>query len=210
MDKERRERSLNKLKQLDPHIPSDLEIPYSQENSEIRQLEDVVHRAIALYCLATYADSLLQGNCTRDESFEFAEKFIKRYNADKYFTPKEKEFIEIKAPTRDKIGKFCWKWESLYAILYCIGFIPDIGLPTQPCMVPLCSKVFAKNRTEDAFLKASKLKSKDEILDFGDLIFCCNHAENKKHFESGVLGGWRDVAHWIIIKDGKQIDWDEL
>ena len=210
MDKERRERTLQKLEDLNPHIPDDLEIPYTQNNSEIRKFEDIAHRAIALYCLATYADSLLQGNCTRDESFEFAQKFIKRYNADQYFTTKEKEFIDLKSPTKDEIGAFCWKWESLFATLYCLGFIEDIGLPTQPCMIPLCSKAFVRNRTEEAFLKVAKLRSKDEILDFGDLIYCYNHAENKGSFESGVLGGWGDVAHWIIIRDGKPIDWDEV
>lgn len=210
MDANRRNKTLEKLEDLNINIPSNLEIPYLQEKSEIRQLEDIVHRAIALYCIATYADSLLQGNCTRDESLEFAEKFIKRYDASQYFTEKEKEFIDLKSPTQEEIGKFCWKWESLYALLYCLGFIEDIGLPTQPCMVPLCSKAFVRNRTTETFLKVSNLRSKDEILDFGDLVYCCNHAENKSYFESGVLGGWQDVANWIIIKEGNSIEWDNL
>lgn len=210
MDQERRNRSLNKLESLQLGLPADFAIAYPEDCTEIRPINDIIKRSIALYCLATYADSLLQGNCSRDEAFAFAGKFIKRYNADDFFTEKEKHFLELQHPTSEEIGVFCWKWESLYALLYCLSFINDIGLPTEPCKIPLCSKAFARNRTTDAFTKASKLRNIGEILDFADLIFSCTQASNKSSFESGVLGGWYDVIKWIVIQNGKAINWDDL
>ena len=210
MDEERRQKSLNALSSLNCNIPSDLSFHFIDSETEIREIDDIVYRSISLFCLATYADSLLQGNCSRDEARAFAEKFISRYNIYDHFTAKEKEFVDMKEPTNDVIGKFCWMWEALYSMLYCLGFVDVLGLPTEACKVSLCSRVFGKNRTTDAVLKAAKLRSKEQILDFADLIFCCNNAANKSQFESGVLGGWRNTADWITIINGKAIDWNDL
>ncbi|OHT11168.1 hypothetical protein TRFO_01071 [Tritrichomonas foetus] len=210
MNAERRQKSLKALESLNCDVPHDLEYHFTQEETTIRPVEDIIHRASALYCLATYADSLLQGNCPRDEARSFAQKFISRYNADQYFTEKEKEFMENPAPTQEQVGQFCWQWESLYSMLYCLGFIDSLGLPTEACKVPLCSRAFARNRTTDALVKVVKIRPIEEILDFCDLIFCCFNARNKSSFENGVLCGWKKTADWITIVKGKEYDWDSL
>lgn len=167
-----------------------------------RGCEEIVQRAIALYIIGTYADNLLQHSSARDDARKFAQKFINRYGADRFFSAMERAFLECERPAQADVGFMCWRWESLHLLLWALGFIDEIGLPTQPCDVFVCNRPFARHRTTDAFAAAARMRSADEIAQKMEQI-----AADSVACDEGVLSGWRSALTWILDVES---DWDAI
>jgi hypothetical protein len=205
---ERRLRSLDRLAELQSKFPSLDEFPgLNFSRVELRSSDEILQRSVALFVVATYADIILQQNCPRSEALTFTNKFIARYSATPFLSQRETAFLATESPSQEDIGYFCWSWESLHLLLWCLGFIPELGLPVSPCSVPTCGKIFARHRFLQDLKGKATLRPNDEIFDAVDLIGCCIHAKDQSHFESGVLSGWNKAAQWIIL-DGSSSDWD--
>lgn len=174
---------------------------------KVRNVGDIVGRAIALYITATYADILLQKNCSRDEAFAFANKFITRYDANELFSPAEKQFMEATNPSDELIGKFCWGWEPLNFLLWVLNYIPSIGLPTAACSVAVCGRSFSRNRFRKNILENAKIRDQGELQQKLEILNLCLVARDKSKFESGVLDGWRKSALWITSPEQ---EWDTI
>lgn len=205
---ERREKTLQILNDFWLEFPG--EVPLLSSNVELRPVDEMVHRAISLFIIATYSDVLLQGNCPRDEARTFADKFINRFQAQPFFTTNEINYLDDKEPTKEQIGFHCWRWESLFILLWILGFTETKGIPVEPCSPGKCQSVFSRNRTTEAVVKAVKLRTKEEILDEEDLLFMINSAKRKCAFERGVLLEWIHVIDWAFIRDNQKKEWDNI
>lgn len=183
-------------------IPEDPQSMFDVQH--LRSVEEIAQRAMCLFCTATYADVLLQKNCTRDEAFAFANKCVVRYEARELFTENEKRFFDDESPSDELVGKHCWDWEPLNFILWCLGFKPEIGLPNQPCSVPTCARAFARNRFRKNFVESSRVV--DTVEDMFKVLSVCLDAKNQSKFECGVLDGWRKAAKWMT----SDANWDEI
>lgn len=194
--------SLEELKSVIGELPPLEDLMFDVE--KIRDVSDIVERAIALYITATYADILLQRNCTRDEAFAFANKFIVRYEANDFFSPAEKLFMEAQDPSEEMIGKFCWGWEPLNFLLWALNYIPSIGLPVEPCSVAVCGRAFSRDRFKKNIMENAHLREKSELEEKLRVLNLCLLAKDKSKFESGVLDGWRKSAKFVTSQE----DWD--
>ena len=201
-----REQTLNLLSSVGCKLTKDVPT-LNPKMYHVRNTEELVQRAISLYIIGTYADNLLQRNCTRNEARKFAQKFIDRYNSESFFSEKEKEFLDNETPNQNEIGFLCWRWESLYMLLWVLGFIGDVGLPTNPCDVFQCNRPFAKNRFTKNLMDASKMRGIDEIIKAKDMVNCCIDSDNKEMFDDGVLCGWNYMLEWILNQNK---DWDTI
>ncbi|KAH0791002.1 DUF4272 domain-containing protein [Histomonas meleagridis] len=166
----------------------------------------MLHRAIALYIIGTYSDNLLQ-NCPVKDAQKFVQKFITRYNSEDFFSPKEKEFYDNPNPSQNEIGFICWRWESLYVLLWCLGLIENIGIPKNPCEVFQCSRPFSKYRFTHDLTAAMKPRTAEEIIGKKDLVLCCMESEEKDSFDLGVITGWNNILDWILNNDK---EWDVI
>ena len=170
--------------------------------ASLRSVEEIASRAMCLFCTATYADVLLQKKCSRDEAFAFANKCVARYEANELFSEAEKKFFADPNPSDELVGRHCWDWEPLNFLLWCLGFNPDIGLPTKACLAYTCARAFQKNRFRKNFLENSKLV--DSIGEMFKVLSVCLTEPSK--FELGALDGWKKAATWMT----SQADWDEI
>ena len=173
---------------------------------KIRTPEEMIQRAIALYIIGTYSDNLLQ-NCPVKEAQKFAQKFITRYQSENFFSQKEKEFLDNPNPSEKEIGFICWRWESLYILLWSLGFIENAGLPKNPCEVFQCSRPFSKYRFTPDFTAAAKPRAAEEIVSKKDLVLCCMECDEKESFDLGVICGWNNMLEWILNSDK---EWDTI
>ena len=184
-------------------VPNAIKIPEVYSSSQLRSSEVVGKRGTALYLLATYAEGLIQRNCPHEESRKFIQKFITKFNAEDYFTKKERDFLEASDPSDEEIGVYCWRWEALHFILWSYGFLEQLGLPNTTCQQFACQKVFNKNRTIESFMKASKPRDVNEVIKAAnelEYIATCKDAK----VDIGVLSEWRLAAKWLL----SDCDWD--
>jgi hypothetical protein len=205
----RRARSLERLSSLNLDVPDLDTFPEADFTKfQLRPVDAIIERSISLFAVATYADILLQQKCPRDEALAFTNKFINRYGATPFFSPRETAFLAAPEPSADEVGFFCWSWECLHFLLWSLGFIESLGLPATPCSLPNCGKVFARNRFLPDVKAKAQPRPNDEIFDGIDVVHCCCRAKNQSCFESGVLNGWKRAAQWIA-NDGSPTEWDE-
>ena len=181
-------------------VPADVKPLF--DVASLRSVEEIASRAMCLFCTATYADVLLQKNCSRDEAFAFANKCVVRYEANELFSENEKKFFADPNPSDELVGRHCWDWEPLNFLLWCLGFNQEIGLPTKACLAHTCARAFQKNRFRKNFLENSKLV--DSIGEMFKILSMCLAEPSK--FECGALDGWKKAATWMT----SQADWDEI
>ena len=179
--------------------PEKIEEHYTKDR-HLKPVEEVAKRATALYLMATYSEGLIQRNCPHEESRKFIQKFITKFGAEDYFTEKERGFLDYEDPTDCEIGIYCWRWESLHFILWAFGFIEDLGLPDQPCQQFACTKVFNRNRTVEAFVKASKVRPIDDIIEVSNALEYISTVKDAK-VDVGVLTEWRIASYWLLSDD---------
>ena len=167
------------------------------ESKEMRPIDVVAKRATALYLIATFAEGVVQRNCPFSESQKFIQKMIGKFGAKEYFTKEENNFLENETLCDTEVGVFCWRWESLHFILWACGFIPELGLPTEPGMQFQCAKVFNKNRTTEAFVKAAKPLPIEKIIEAANQLEYVASIKEAK-VDLGVLTEWRKAAFWLL------------
>ena len=180
--------------------PSEVKQIYNEGSDSVKCPESVAKRATALYLMATYAEGLIQRNCPHEESRKFIQKFITKFNAEEYFTVKEREFLENNDPSDDEIGVYCWRWESLHFLLWAFGLIENLGLPNAPCQQFECTKIFNRNRNVESFIKASKPHNIKEIIDVSNALEYISTFPAEK-YDVGVLTEWRLAAKWLLTQE---------
>jgi uncharacterized protein DUF4272 len=133
----------------------------SEEEATLRSAEDMAKRAVGLCAVALRGEGLKQ------------QEVINLLNGKDVWataTPEEKKFLLKKKPTRQEMINFKWRYESLWALLWALGHVEDLGAPTSICDVRRAVRMVLDIPSED-FIQRSKSRPISEILDEADLIY---------------------------------------
>jgi hypothetical protein len=131
-------------------------------------------------------------------------------------TPNEQAFLKARSRSVDQCNRFGWHQEAQWTLLWVIGKVELLGLPTRPCdtrrlvdeiIPPLWSKL-------DDFVASSKVRQPGALLAEDDRtynIWCYAqkarlNAELPSDLNWGVLYERRYAFEWL---DGTR-DWDEV
>src|SRR5262245_7518814 len=129
--------------------------------------------------------------------------------------PEEKAFLQDPAPTEEQCNKLGWHWEAQWALLWCVGKVEALGLPTQTCDTRrLCDEIMPPLGSDIAdFLISSRLRSPGTLLAEDDRTYdlWCRALACRRKGEAlpddlhwNVLYERRYAFEWL---DGMQ-DWD--
>lgn len=175
------------------HLP----IIEDEETAQIRSVEEVAQRAMALNMVAVKGEGLDQ---------ERVLEIIEQYNLSNAFSPKELEFIKNETPSRQDSIKFTWRYESYWVLLWALNYIDELSRPDKICNVPRAVSIMV-DRTADKFINQANLRTTGEILDATDLIYrydwaCVDARLNGKPapagLESGVVYERHYALNWLI------------
>lgn len=202
--KERKKKSLEILrKEGVPYL--ELFPPY--DKCKLRTKEEICIRVLCLMVTAFRAEGL-----NKQKAWELAEELAVTNN----FSPEELNFLnkEILDP-QDKIN-FLWRYESLWILLWVLGYIKELKRPEDICDVPEAVSII-KERKRDKFIKEAMLKPVSEILDIADLTFRYHWAvrnawiKNEKppaKLDSSVIYERRYALEWVLNNHNE--DWDNI
>ena len=203
----RKEKSIAKLKQQ--NVPTIQHLPAIEDSvsAKKRTKEEIAHRAIAL-CIVSVKGEGLEQTTVQD--------LVKRYNAQDYFTPAEKKFIENPAPTQKDRVQFSWQYEDYWVMLWALGYIDTLDYPTNACDVAKAVK-FLHGKTTEEFIANAKLRELSEIIDEADMIYrydwaVVNARVKKQDSPAGLDGGVVMERHhalnWLIGYMDQE--WDDV
>jgi len=204
---ERKARSVAILKR--EGVPTIEHLPVIEDSKEAKQRtkEEIAHRAIAVCIAAVKGEGLDQPT---------VDSLVKKYGADKFFSPGETAFIKNPAPSREDRIKYSWRYECLWVMLWSLGSVEHLDRPEGICDV---SKAvgFLKDRDTAQFIKDAKLRPLPEILDASDLIYRYHWAvvnarvkkeEAPAKLEGGVVQERHYILNWLIGYMDQ--DWDDI
>ena len=204
---ERKERSVERLKR--EGVPTIAHLPVIEDSTEAksRAKEEIAHRAIAVCITAVKGEGLDQAT---------VDSLVKKFGAEKFFSPKEAAFIKDPTPSQQDRIQFSWRYECLWVLLWSLGYADTLDRPTGICDVPKTVS-FLRDRDTAQFIKDAKPRPLPEILDQADLIYRYHWAvvdarlkkkEAPGSLEGGVVQERHYVLNWLIGYMGQE--WDEI
>jgi hypothetical protein len=132
-------------------------------------------------------------------------------------TPQERAFLQNRKPTRQQRGTFHWHQEAEWTLLWVIGKVESLGLPTRCCDTRrLVDEIIPDLGSDIAgFVSSAELRPPGVLLAEDDRtynLWCQAHAANRKgqplpeDLNWGVLYERRYAFEWL---DGVE-PWDEV
>jgi hypothetical protein len=186
---------------------SSLPVIEDKSNANIRTVEEVAWRAMALCLVAVKGEGLEQ---------EEVLSVLEDYELEPVLTPKERIFIfDSKPSDRDRV-QFAWRYECYWVMLWAISYIEEMGRPDHICNVPRAVGVMM-DRTSREFVRDARLRGAEEILDEADLTYrydwaCVNARLNGKTVPAGLDAGVVMERHyalnWLVGYAGQE--WDDV
>lgn len=186
------------------HLP----VIEDEETAQIRFLEEVAWRAMALNIVAVKGEGLEQKRVL---------EIVKRYKLEPAFTPKEREFIFNSEPSEHDRIQFTWRYEGYWVLLWALSYIEELGRPDQICDVPRAVQIMVE-RTAQEFIRDAKLRNASEILDATGLIYrydwaCVDARVNGRPapagLDAGVVVERHHALNWLVGYADKA-EWDDV
>ena len=84
-------------------------------------------------------------------------------------SPEEKRFLEDDDPDSRECDKLVWRLESIWVLLWALGYIDQLSWPDGMCDVPTLVDLLKPQESNPTFIFGATLRSVSEILDAQDL-----------------------------------------
>jgi hypothetical protein len=131
-------------------------------------------------------------------------------------TPREKSFLLEENPAQKDLIEFSWRYESLWVLLWALGYVESLDYPSSQCDVPRAEETLGKAFSEQ-FVKQAALRPLSEILDEADLIYRYHQAARDAwingqpppaNLDLGVVYERHYALNWLIGYENQ--DWDDV
>lgn len=213
---ERRNKSIEILRERNIYTMEWLPLIESKDKCHFRTAEEIAGRAACLLVVALYSECLLGEKMPIEEAREFVSGIMKAFDCDKYFSPKEKVYLNNYSPSEQEQISFSWQYENLIVMEWALGFIDKLDFPANICDVSLSVRIMKNFNSIGDILKNACMRSHDEILDENDFIFridwACVDARlnglSLSGVEAGVVQERHKALNWLVCFGDD--DWDNV
>lgn len=215
-DIERREKSIEKLKEKNiPFIPK-LKSSIMEEEAILRKPDEIAKRLSALFGVCIFSEVMCSRHNIKDAR-KFYDMVDKIYHIKPYLSPEEKKYVESENPPEWVCIDKSWRYECCQVLLWALGYV-DLPYPDKICDVEKIAKIMWTMDDIDELLKKSKPRRKKEILDEADLIlrydWACVEARIKKEempegLNEGVVKERHYALNWLIGVNNRA-SWDNV
>jgi hypothetical protein len=202
---DRKQRSEHLLTEAGIPINAHLPMIESEQETEIRSLEDIAQRLLALMAAAVKAEGV---------SKQDVDSFIKDRGVAPFLSADEAAFIADDDPDERSRIQFSWQYECASTLLWALKLTDaPLGLPDQICDVTYLAETVRD--TDD--LTVNGVRTVGEVLDEADLIYRCHWAVRQASLdgsatpgglEPGVTMERHKALNWLIRYN--EADWDDV
>ncbi len=187
-------------------------------------------QAVAKRTLVLWAVELRAEGIPQQEALGLIEK-LDLWDA---VSPEEKQFLEDENPDPDQAQQLVWRLESIWVLLWSLGYIDDLDWPSGMCDVAKLVEIMKLHESSPEFISGAKLRSESEILDAQDMTMRIhwairdayfNHDEmvpadldwssgsEKVRIESSPAVGVVEQRHYVLnwlVNFLDPVDWDHV
>jgi len=204
---DRRAGSIKRLTKEGVPIIEHLPVIEDSRTVKARSVEEIAHRAIAVCLTAVKGEGIEQS---------IIDDLVKKYGADKFFSPKEAAFIKNPKPTQQERIQFSWRYEDYWVLLWALGYVDSLDRPEAMCDVAKAVTIL-RDRDTAQFVKDARVRPLAAILDEADLIYRYHWAVTDARLkgkpapaklEGGVVMERHYVLNWLVRYMGQA--WDGI
>jgi uncharacterized protein DUF4272 len=204
----RKEHSESYLKKLG--IPVNVHLPRieSETETKLRSPQDVAKRCLVLCAVCGVGHDV-------DRAATIS--WLRREGLWEFVSPTEQKFLESATPTKQQKIDATWRSESIWVLLWSLGYVKTVDLPTKSCDVDFILKSVPNlGDPTEKFVHDAHLISFATILDQADLIYRIHWAVRDAQlngrkapggFDSGIVVERHYTLNWLIFYAD---DWDEI
>ena len=205
---ERKEASIEWLEDMAVPVNQHLPPIQGEEETELRTPEEIAGRSLGLTLVALKGEGLEQ---------EIVERVYRDLGLEGLLTPKEIAFYQDAEPEQQDRINFVWRYESLFVLLWSLGFADELGYPGSICDVQAVVKAVQSAGGVAGLLAKANPRSKTEILDEADRIYRLHWAvvdarlrgqSAPADLEAGVVYERHYALNWLIGYQGDA--WDDI
>lgn len=189
---------------MNPRLP----VIEGEGETEIRSGEMIAWRAFALMLVALKGEGLEQS---------ILERIHADFGLEGRLSPEEQAFFEAAEPDQQSRVNFAWRYESLFVMLWALGYADELGYPGGICDVQAAVVLLRESGGAKALLTNANLRSKKEILDEADRIYRLHWAVRDARLrgegapadlDAGVVYERHYALNWLI--GYFEADWDDV
>ncbi len=176
----------------------------SEEETTIRDREEVGKRIICLFCLAATGSD--------PEDSEFIE-YLKENDFWQYLTREEVSYLSNPKGHEQARINATWRTEALFLLLWAVNVIPELPFPVKESKPQdFIERMPQPHESPWPFIRSLELRPVSEILDASDLIYRLHWATReygeKANANGGVVQEWHHAVNWLTnYDDGEKWDW---
>jgi hypothetical protein len=176
--RQRAKQSFEQLKRREvPVYPGPL---FFSDDDEVnlQSPQNVARRTLVLWAVELRAEGMPQ---------QEAMELIEGLDLWDSVSPEEKRFLQDDDPDPAESQKLVWRLESIWVLLWALGYIDELNWPSGMCDVPKLVEILKPHESNRAFITDAKLRSKAEVLDAQDLIMRIHWAIRDAHLNHGGI-----------------------
>jgi hypothetical protein len=148
------------------------------EKVKIQPPDEVARRALVLWAVELRAEGVSQAETLG---------LIEQLDLWKSLSPSERGFMENKSPSQEECLRLVWRLESIWVLMWALGYIEHLDWPSGMCDVPTLARLVSAHEADRAFVTSACLRPASEILDAQDLIMRIHWAIRDAYLHQGGM-----------------------
>ena len=195
------------IKSLSVPVLESLPVIEDDKSIKSRSAIEISQRAIAIALCALKGEGVEQS---------IIMEHIKLWNAKKFFTKDELDFINNEHPSDSDKLKFGWRYECLHILLWALGYTEKIEKPNKICDASKDISIISKYASAELLAKNSKLRNISDILDMADYYYRLHwgaielrlNGKTNDNINEEIIYERHYVLNWLIRYMNQK--WDEI
>lgn len=196
-------------------VPINDRLPVIETTSDVllRSKEEIGRRALCLLMIAIVAKAALEG-----DSYDL-NLMAEGLGVEQHLSAAEVAYMmSLFSPNAGEADslQFVWRYESAWTLLWALGHVETLDAPVEICNVDFANSIVFNTDPED-FIKDSKLRPLDEILDQADRIYRYHWAVVNARLQgneepAGLMGSVVYERHYALnwLVGHMDQDWDSV
>lgn len=200
--KKRREQNNKFLSKKKIAFSNSLVSRWDEDNVTLKSHEEICKRAIACLIVVQISCDIRENN--KEESLKFFIPMLEKFGVMDVLNSKEKRIIDGTC-TEEDIVDMDWAYEAYWALCWSLNLIKDISDASKICDCRKAIKLVIKSSDFKSFMKKTKLRKKEKILDMLDLYFRYNWAINDKKVNPNSSIGLLNPS--VVMERRRGLEW---
>ena len=178
LQRQRAIRSFEELKKRDVPVYLGPLFVEDDERAKPQIPKEVARRTLVLWAVELRAEGMPQQD---------ALCLIERLDLWQSVSTEEKQFLHDRDPDPDKCQQLVWRLESIWVLLWALGYIGELDWPSGMCDVPTLVEILKSHESNAEFITGARLRSAAELLDAQDLIMRIHWAIRDAYLNHGGM-----------------------